>query len=115
MTTKNITNSVGHYGIDWHNVDLNNDHFCGFKLTKLINTIMKHFKLGDKVRVSPDNDNENYNSFKDSVLIVTHVAKDRNSHPGYDESVSPDYLYDLETESGEAVNCSLYDYELIKA
>lgn len=74
---------------------------------------MAHFKLGDRVKVNPSNDNENYNSFKDKILIVTHVARNEKEHPGYDSSVSPDYLYDLETIDGESVNCSLYDYELI--
>ena len=76
---------------------------------------MKHFKLNQRVRVSPENDNDSYNSFKDEVLIITHVAKDKTDHPGYDEGVSPEYLYDLKTESGKDVPCSLYDYELVKA
>ena len=75
----------------------------------------EHFKLNDKVRVSPENDNENYNSFRDEILIVTNVAKNKNDHPGYDEGVTPDYLYDLKTANGKEVNCSLYDYELTKA
>jgi hypothetical protein len=76
---------------------------------------MRHFKLNQKVRVSPSNDNENYASFRNEVLIVTHVAKDINDHPGYDDTVSPEYLYDLKTVSGKEVSCSLYDYELIPA
>ena len=76
---------------------------------------MRHFKIGDKVRISPSNDNENYEGFKNKILIVTHVAKNQQEHPGYDFGVSPDYLYDLETIKGEDVNCSLYDYELIPA
>jgi len=76
---------------------------------------MKHFKLNQRVKVSPDNDNESYDSFRDEILIITHVAKDKNEHPGYDESVSPEYLYDLKTESGKEVYCSLYDYELVPA
>jgi hypothetical protein len=76
---------------------------------------MKHFKLNQKVRVNPSNDNDNYDSFRNEVLIITHVAKDINDHPGYDDSVSPEYLYDLKTASGKDVHCSLYDYELIPA
>ncbi len=76
---------------------------------------MRHFKVGSKVKVSTDNDNENYDSFRDKVLIVTHVSKDESDHKGYDSSVSPNYLYDLKTIDGEEVNCSLYDYELIPA
>jgi len=76
---------------------------------------MKHFRLNQRVKVAPDNDNESYDSFRDDILIITHVAKDKSQHPGYDESVSPEYLYDLKKENGEQIHCSLYDYELIPA
>lgn len=36
---------------------------------------MKHFKLNQKVRVNSLNDNENYESFKDKVLIITNIAR----------------------------------------
>lgn len=31
------------------------------------------YKIGDKVKVSPSNDNDNYDDFRDKVLIVTHA------------------------------------------
>jgi len=73
---------------------------------------MKHFKLNQRVRVNSQNDNENYESFKDEVLIITNVARNKEEHQGYDDSLKGEYLYDLETETGKEVNCSLYDYEL---
>jgi len=73
---------------------------------------MKHFKLKQRVKVSSQNDNDSYDSFRNEVLIVTHVAKNKEQHPGYDDSLNGEYLYDLKTESGKEVNCSLYDYEL---
>lgn len=73
---------------------------------------MRHFKLNQKVKVNEENDNENYNSFRNKVLIITNVAKNKNEHPGYDDSLSGQYLYDLKTENGEVVHFSLYDYEL---
>lgn len=76
---------------------------------------MRHFRLNQKVKVNPLNDNENYNSFRNEVLIVKHIAKDKTDHPGYDSSVSPEYLYDLQRINGEEINCSLYDYELVPA
>ena len=76
---------------------------------------MIHFKLNDRVKVNPSNDNDNYNSFRNEVLIIVYVAKNGKEHPGYDNSLSPEYLYDLETVSGKEVPCSLYDYELIPA
>jgi len=71
-------------------------------------------KIGDKCKVSPANDNENYNSFRNKVLIVTHVARNKNEHSSYDSSVYPQKLYDLKTLKGEQIGYSLYDYELIK-
>jgi len=82
---------------------------------QLILNIMKHFKINQKVRVNPSNDNDNYDSFRNEVLTISYVAKDKNDHPGYDESVSPDYLYDLKRLNGEDIGCSLYDYELTPA
>jgi len=76
---------------------------------------MRHFKLNQRVKVAPDNDNDGYNKFRNKVLIITNVARNKNEHPFYDESVSPDYLYDLQTIDGKEVGCSLYDYELVPA
>ena len=71
-------------------------------------------KIGDKCKVNPSNDNDCYNSFRNEILIVTHVANNVKQHPGYDNSVYPDKLYDLKTISGVDINYSLYDYELIQ-
>ncbi len=73
---------------------------------------MKHFKLNQRVRVNSLNDNENYESFKDEVLIIINVARNKKEHSGYDDSLKGEYLYDLKTASGKEVNYSLYDYEL---
>ena len=67
---------------------------------------MKHFKLNQRVRVNSQNDNENYESFKDEVLIITNVARNKEEHQGYDDSLKGEYLYNLETETGKEVNCS---------
>lgn len=80
------------------------------------------FKLGDTVKVSPANDNENYNSFRDKVLTITSVSTCHQDNPGYDEGVGGG-LYDLcyqEEEGNEESDiiecwCALYDYELEQA
>lgn len=74
---------------------------------------MKHFKLNQKVKINSDN--ENYTEYLGQTLVICNVAKNINEHPGYDSSVSPDYLYDLKTLNGEYVPFSLYDYELTNA
>lgn len=76
---------------------------------------MIHFQLNQRVRIHPENDNDCYNNFRNEILIVTNVAKNKNEHPGYDEGISPEYLYDLKTTTGKDVPFSLYDYELINA
>lgn len=72
------------------------------------------FQIGDRVKVSSEEDNENYDSFRNKVLIVDHVATNKNEHPGYDSGVGGG-LYDFRTEDGKYVNFSLYAYELIHA
>jgi hypothetical protein len=71
---------------------------------------MRHFRKGLTVTIVSDN--ENYTDFMNRILIVTNVTKDKTEHSGYDSSLSPEYLYDLKTVSGENVPFSLYDYEL---
>jgi len=69
-------------------------------------------KVGDRVRVNPDNDNENYRAFKNKTLIVTHVATNREEHPFYDEGLKGGKLYDFVDEKGNEIPFSLYDYEI---
>ena len=74
---------------------------------------MKHFKLNQKVKINSDN--ENYTEYLQKTLVICYVAKNKNDHPGYDSSLSPEYLYDLKTLKNEYVPFSLYDYELTNA
>lgn len=68
-----------------------------------------NYKVGDRVRISSDNDNENYDRFRDKVLIITHAE---TGGRGYDESMYPEKLMDFETEDGEEFPYSLYEYEI---
>lgn len=81
----------------------------------MIKLNMSNFKKGDIVRVNPENDNENYKSFRNKNLRIIHVAHNTMEHPGFDDSMKGEGLYDFEiANTGEKVHCSLYDYELIK-
>lgn len=73
------------------------------------------FEFGDLVRISPSNDNDSYDEFREKDLVVTNVANNSQDHPGYDSSMEGESLYDLETKDGEEVPFSLYDYELVNA
>ena len=69
------------------------------------------YKLGEKVKVNSSNDNENYNDFREKVLIITEIATDIQQHKGYDESVK-EALYSFKDEKGNDIPYSLYEYEL---
>ncbi len=71
---------------------------------------------------------ENYGQeWAEVELVVTHVAhsympakqffamgKPEGYHPGYDEGVKGQKLYDLKRkDTGEEINFSLYDWELV--
>jgi hypothetical protein len=70
------------------------------------------YKIGDLVKVSSENDNDNYDDFREKVLRIVHVATNTSQHMGYDESMQRMGLYDLETLDGKEINYSLYEYEL---
>ena len=73
------------------------------------------FRKGQKVRVNSENDNDNYDSFRDKVLVITGVYKNDTEHHGYDMGLYPERLYEFETIDGEEVPCALYEYEIEKA
>ena len=67
------------------------------------------YKIGQKVKVSSENDNASYDPFRDKVLIITHAETEGR---GYDNSMHPEKLMCFETEEGEDVPFSLYEYEI---
>ena len=67
------------------------------------------FKIGQKVKVAKNNTNENYDNFRNKILIITHKKREGQ---GYDKGMFPKYLYSFKYENGEDCPCSLYDYEL---
>jgi len=70
------------------------------------------YRIGDKVKVSSENDNDNYDSFRDKVLIVENIATSENDTCAYDSSMNGMQLMDFTTEQGEEVPFSLYEYEV---
>lgn len=76
--------------------------------------IIPEYSRGDIVMVSPENDNEGYDDFRNKKLRITDVSTNIGEHRGFDESVGQ-ALYELETLNGEQIFSSLYDYELVSA
>lgn len=57
-------------------------------------------------------DNDNYDKFRDMELIITHVAYNKQDHPGYDSSMEGQALCDFKVKlTSESVPFSLYEYE----
>lgn len=79
---------------------------------------MSAFNTGDRVVLSDDaQENDQYQELGliDAELVVTGVAYNRDQHPGYDEGLGGQALYDLAFADGRAVAVSLYEYELRSA
>lgn len=71
-------------------------------------------KVGKHAKIRKDNDNENYNDYRDKTLLITHVAHNTDEHPGYDSSLKGEALCDFKVEeTDEDVPFSLYEYEII--
>lgn len=70
---------------------------------------MGMYKIGQRVKVSNENDNENYDSFRDKVLIITNAEVGGR---GYDDGMLPQKLMDFKTEDGDEIPFSLYEYEI---
>jgi hypothetical protein len=70
------------------------------------------YKIEDRVKITSENDNENYDSFREKILIVENIATNEEAHPGYDNSMEGMQLMDFRTEDGEEVPFSLYEYEV---
>lgn len=77
------------------------------------------FRVGDFVTLSDDaKENDQYQNLGliDATLRVTNMAFNRDQHPGYDEGLGGQALYDLErADTGHPVEVSLYEYELESA
>ena len=67
------------------------------------------FKIGDKVKITEDNDNDNYIDYRNKTLVVTSTT---TSGIAYDSGLYPQGLYELETIDKIEVPFMLYDYEL---
>lgn len=72
---------------------------------------MSKLKIGAKAIISPENDNECYDDYRDQVLIVEGIYSNIDEHRGYDEGMSPMKLVEFDTESGDHVPFALYEYE----
>lgn len=64
-------------------------------------------KIGDTFKLTNDALDNYGEEYRDRVFTVSHVAKSKSDHPGYDESANGMALYDA-----EGFNNSVYEYEV---
>jgi hypothetical protein len=88
--------------------------FCNLVTNITLYTIYElkqteNMKIGTKIKITSDNDN--YNEFKDQILQITYIAKNKDEHRGYDSGMYPEKLVNLKTMDGKEVGFSLYEYE----
>jgi hypothetical protein len=73
---------------------------------------MNHFRMNQRVVMTKDA-LENYGKkYRGTVFTICVISKSEKDHPGYDNGVAPDWLYDLKLPDGEYFGSSLYDCEL---
>jgi hypothetical protein len=71
------------------------------------------YEVGDFVKISRDNDNENYDDFRDRKLKIVDKITIKDNHPAFDDALEDQALYSFEdVETNEDIPFSLYDYEL---
>lgn len=68
------------------------------------------YSIGDKVVISSDN--ENYDDYRDMVLIVENIATSENDTCAYDSLMEGMQLMDFTLENGDEFPFSLYEYEV---
>jgi hypothetical protein len=72
-----------------------------------------NYKVGDIVKVSSNNDNENYDDFRYKKLRIVDKITIKDNHPAFDDALEDQALYSFEdVETNEDIPFSLYDYEL---
>jgi len=70
---------------------------------------MVNYEIGDRVKVNSFIYNENYDDFKNKILII--IDKTTNGY-AYDKTMFPQALYSFKYEDETICPCSLYEYEI---
>jgi hypothetical protein len=65
--------------------------------------------LGKKIKIISDN--ESYDQYRNSIWIITHVARSTNDHQGYDEGINSPGKNKMGLVDCKGLPFSLYEYE----
>ena len=73
-----------------------------------------NYKVGDKVMIAWDNDNDGYDKYRNKTMIITDAYYSEEYCFAYDNSMNGMGLFRLELLNGDSVDCMLYEYEIRK-
>ena len=73
-----------------------------------------NYKVGDKVMIARDNDNDGYDKYRNKTMIITDAYYSEEYCFAYDNSMNGMGLFRLELLNGDSVDCILYEYEIRK-
>ena len=73
-----------------------------------------NYKVGDKVMIARDNDNDGYDKYRNKTMIITDAYYSEEYCFAYDNSMNGMGLFRLELLNGDSVDCMLYEYEIRK-
>lgn len=72
------------------------------------------YKVGDKVMIACDNDNDGCDKYRNKTMIITDAYYSEEDCFAYDNSMNGMGLFGLELLNGDSVDCMLYEYEIRK-
>ena len=73
-----------------------------------------NYKVGDKVMIAWNNDNDGYKGYRNKAMIITDAYYSDEYCFAYDKSMNGMGLFRLELPNGDNVGFMLYEYEIRK-
>lgn len=73
-----------------------------------------NYKVGDKVTIAYNNDNDGYEEYRNKIMIITDAYYSEEDCFAYDNSMNGMGLFGLELLNGYNVEFLLYEYEIRK-
>ena len=71
-----------------------------------------NYKVGDKVMIACNNDNDGYKEYRNKTMIITDAHYSDEYCFAYDKSMNGMGLFRLEFQNGDSVGSMLYEYEI---
>ena len=73
-----------------------------------------NYKVGDRVMIARNNDNDGYKGYRNKAMIITDAYYSEEYCFAYDKNMNGMGLFRLELPNGDGVGSMLYEYEIRK-